>query len=394
MPIVTRSGFHSEAPIRFAKFGDGPTGASAIDAPNDADGEALLAQHEGSDVIRIAFPHSGDGRGFSLARRLRALGYSGRLRAAGGVIPDQFSYALDTGFDEVEIDEAHAQRQPEQDWVRDVRPPSSYRDRLRRGRGFPAPAGVFDETVTEVEHYADRLFRFRITRPASFRFRSGEFAMIGLPNAEKPVFRAYSVASPAWDETLEFYSIKVPDGPLTSRLQRIREGDRVLLRKKATGTLIGDALTPGERLFLLSTGTGVAPFASLIRDPETYERFGEVVLCHTTRTRAELVYGAQVVAQAKADPLVGEEAATRLRYHPTTTQEDSAHTGRITDAIRSGALFRDLQAPPLSAATDRVMICGSRAMLDELSEICAGLGLGEGATNRPGEYVIERAFVG
>ena len=146
---------------------------------------------------------------------------------------------------------------------------------------FPIPTGVFSETVTSVHHYTDRLFKFRITRPTSLRFRSGEFIMIGLPNAEKPVFRAYSVASPSWDEELEFYSIKVPDGPLTEHLQKIKEGDTVLLRKKPTGTLVNDALLPGERLWMFSTGTGIAPFASLIRDPETYEKFDEVILTHT-----------------------------------------------------------------------------------------------------------------
>jgi len=170
------------------------------------------------------------------------------------------------------------------------------------------PAGIFAETVTEVWHYTDRLFRFRMTRPPSFRFRSGEFAMIGLPNAERPVFRAYSIASPAWDEGLEFYSIKVPDGPLTQHLQKIRAGDTVLMRKKATGTLVHDALLPGRRLWMFSTGTGIAPFASLIRDPETYEKFDEVILTHTCREVAELAYGRQLVTAIKDDPLVGELA--------------------------------------------------------------------------------------
>ena len=156
---------------------------------------------------------------------------------------------------------------------------------------FPIPSNVYAETVVSVKHYTDRLFSFRITRPQSLRFRSGEFVMIGLPNAEKPVFRAYSIASPSWDEELEFFSIKVPDGPLTSQLQKIVPGDTVLMRQKSTGTLVLDALTPAKRLFMISTGTGIAPFASLVRDPETYEKFEHVVLTHTCRNHAELTYG-------------------------------------------------------------------------------------------------------
>ena len=160
-----------------------------------------------------------------------------------------------------------------------------------RSLQFPIPANVYAETVVSVKHYTDRLFSFRITRPQSLRFRSGEFVMIGLPNAEKPVFRAYSVASPAWDEELEFFSIKVPDGPLTSELQKIQVGDTVIMRQKSTGTLVVDALTPAKRLFMISTGTGIAPFASLLRDPDTYEKFDQLILTHTCRDNAELTYG-------------------------------------------------------------------------------------------------------
>ncbi|MEL6574034.1 MAG: ferredoxin--NADP reductase [Pseudomonadota bacterium] len=257
---------------------------------------------------------------------------------------------------------------------------------------FPIPAGVFAETVTSVEHYTDRLFKFRITRPASFRFRSGEFVMIGLPNAEKPVFRAYSIASPSWDEEIEFYSIKVPGGPLTEHLQKIKVGDTVLMRKKATGTLVNDALLPGKRLWMFSTGTGIAPFASLIRDPETYEKFEEVILTHTCRDVAELTYGQELVASLKDDPLCGE-FAQGLRLYSTTTREDYPMMGRITDLMKSGKVFDDLGVPQISPETDRGMICGSMAMLHETKAVLEGFGLVEGANNRPDTFVVERAFV-
>ncbi|MTI02942.1 ferredoxin--NADP reductase [Roseibium sp. RKSG952] len=257
---------------------------------------------------------------------------------------------------------------------------------------FHIPAGVFAQTVTEVQHYTDSLFRFRITRPSTFRFRSGEFVMIGLPNAEKPVFRAYSVASPSWDEELEFYSIKVPDGPLTEHLQKIREGDIVLMRKKPTGTLVNDALLPGKRLWMFSTGTGIAPFASLIRDPETYEKFDEVILTHTCREAAELQYGKDLVATLKSDPLVGE-MAQNLRHYCTVTREDYPFQGRITDLMASGKVFDDLGLPAISPEHDRGMICGSMAMLQDTKAALEGFGLEEGANNKPSTFVVERAFV-
>jgi ferredoxin--NADP+ reductase len=259
--------------------------------------------------------------------------------------------------------------------------------------GFPIPSGVFVEKVLSVKHYTDRLFKFRMTRPASFRFRSGEFVMIGLPNADKPVFRAYSIASPAWDEELEFYSIKVEDGPLTEHLQKIQPGDTVLMRKKPVGTLVHDALLGGERLYLFSTGTGIAPFASIIRDPETYERFAQVILIHTCREKAELDYGHELVAATKDDPLVGEEASTQLVHYATTTREDSDRMGRITNLIESGKLFDDLGVPPLDPATDRGMICGSMDMLKDVKRICEEAGLIEGSNSQPGQFVVERAFV-
>ena len=258
---------------------------------------------------------------------------------------------------------------------------------------FPIPAGVFAETVTEVTHYTDRLFSFRITRPASFRFRSGEFVMIGLPNAEKPVFRAYSIASPSWDEEIEFFSIKVPGGPLTEHLQKIQTGDTILMRKKPVGTLVNDALIGGERLWLFSTGTGIAPFASVIRDPETYEKFSQVILCHTCREAAELTYGFETVEKTKNDPLVGEEASAQLIHYATTTREDSPNMGRITDLMTSGKLFEDLCVPPISPETDRGMICGSMDFLKDTKALLEGFGLEEGANSKPAQFVVERAFV-
>ncbi|MGM0586237.1 MAG: ferredoxin--NADP reductase [Pseudomonadota bacterium] len=258
---------------------------------------------------------------------------------------------------------------------------------------FETPEGVFAETVISVHHYTDRLFKFRLTRPDSFRFRSGEFVMIGLPG-EKPVWRAYSIASPSWDEELEFFSIKVPDGPLTSKLQKIQPGDVVWFRKKPTGTLVLDALAPGERLWLFSTGTGIAPFASIVRDPETYEKFDEVILCHTCREAAELAYGYELADLAKGDPLVGEEASAKLRHFATTTREETGRMGRITDLMESGALFEALEVPPIEPGRDRAMICGSMDMLKDTKALMEGFGLTEGSNSRPAEFVVERAFVG
>ncbi|WP_273720927.1 MULTISPECIES: ferredoxin--NADP reductase [unclassified Bartonella] len=258
---------------------------------------------------------------------------------------------------------------------------------------FPIPENVFALTVQEVYHYTDSLFKFRLNRPENFRFRSGEFVMIGLPNAEKPVYRAYSIASPFWDEQLEFFSIKVPGGALTEHLQKIKIGDTVLMRKKATGTLVLDALIPGKRLYLLSTGTGVAPFASLIRDPDTYEKFSEVVLIQTTRQRDELAYAKDLVASLQQDPLIGEYAK-RLKFYPMTTRESSEYMGRITTVMESGAFFETTSLPKISPDEDRVMICGSMAMLKDCARMCESFGLVEGANNAPATYVVERAFVG
>jgi ferredoxin--NADP+ reductase len=245
-----------------------------------------------------------------------------------------------------------------------------------------------------VKHYTDNLFAFSCERPTSLRFRSGEFVMIGLMNGPKPLMRAYSIASSTWSDELSFYSIKVANGPLTSRLQHIQPGDRILVGRKPTGTLVLDALRPGRRLFLISSGTGIAPFASLIRDPETYERYEQVTLTHTCRTASELAYGEEVVAAAKADPLVGAEAAAKLRHVTSLTRDTHALEGRITHLIEGGALFAHLGAAPLDPSQDRVMICGSVPVLTDMKALVERVGFVEGAHSEPGSFVIERAFVG
>lgn len=398
MPIVTEAGFEPVDEINFIPvdtLSDG--GGIAVDVPNDAGTQTLIARFNDIDLIRIPFPSSQDGRGFSLARRLRDLGYRGRLRASGHVISDQFRYALDCGFDEVEIDDELASRQPEAHWRVPALRPSSYRDKLARRHGkehAALPSGVSVQTVTDVQHYTDRLFKFRMTRPQSFRFRSGEFVMIGLPSAAKPIYRAYSIASSAWDDELEFFSIKAAGGALTEQLQKIQPGDRVLMKKKSTGTLVTDSLVPGERLYLFSSGTGIAPFASLIRDPDTFQKFDQIILIHTAREQAALSYGYEVVDNAKEDPLVGKEASEQLVHYATTTREKSARMGRVTDLIHSGKLFEDLSLPRLNPETDRAMVCGSMSMLRDLKAISEAHGLVEGINNRPAEFVVERAFAG
>ena len=257
---------------------------------------------------------------------------------------------------------------------------------------FPLPKGVYDLKVTSIKHYTDRLFHFRVERPQEFRFRSGEFVMIGLPGV-KPTWRAYSVASPSWQEDLEFFSIKVPDGPLTSELQKIQPGDSIWMRKKAVGTLVHDALVPGKRLYLLSTGTGIAPFSSIIRDPETYEKFDQVILAHTTREVAEGTYGYDLVEEIKNHEFLPELVGDKLVHYHTTTQEVSPVNGRITNLIKSGKAYEDLGVPPLDPETDRIMICGSMAMLEEIKAMAEDMGFEEGSNAQPGQFVIEKAFV-
>ena len=258
------------------------------------------------------------------------------------------------------------------------------------------------ETVLWVKHWTDQLFSFAITRPASFRFRSGEFVMIGLPSETeggKPILRAYSIASPHFADELEFFSIKVADGPLTSRLQKIEAGDQVLMAKKPTGTLVLDALKPGKRLFLIGTGTGLAPWLSVARDPDAYERFERVVICHTVRGLKDLAYRDLFEGDLHTDELVGEQAAAQFTYYPTVTRDaapDGVYEGRITDLITSGQLFRDLglQGSAFDPAEDRIMLCGSMAMIKDTAAILEAQGLIEGSNNEPGDFVLERAFVG
>ena len=256
-------------------------------------------------------------------------------------------------------------------------------------------APMYQLKVLETEHYTDRLFRFRTERPDALRFRSGEFIMIGLPKEDgKPLLRAYSIASPAWEENLEFYSIKVPDGPLTSRLQKIAVGDEITMGKKPTGTLVLDALRPGKRLWMISTGTGIAPFASLVRDPDIYEQFDDVIVTHTCRDVAELAYSQNLVEDTRNHEVLGEIATPKLRYFASTTREVSPQMGRITTLIESGLLFDQLGVSGFQPETDRLMICGSLDMCKDVAALAEEAGLVEGANSEPGDFVIEKAFVG
>jgi ferredoxin--NADP+ reductase len=249
------------------------------------------------------------------------------------------------------------------------------------------------EKVLSVRHWTDTLFSFTATRNSGFRFQNGQFAMIGLEVDGRPLLRAYSMASANHEEELEFFSIKVADGPLTSRLQKIKEGDTILVGRKATGTLIADNLIPGERLLLLSTGTGLAPFASLIKDPEVYDRFESIILVHGCRQVSELAYGEQLVAKLRDDEFLGPLLAEKLVYYPTVTREPFRNRGRITDLIASEQLFNDIGLPPLDIATDRIMLCGSPGMLEELGQTFEARGFLEGNHSEPGHFVIEKAFV-
>jgi len=266
----------------------------------------------------------------------------------------------------------------------------------------PTPAGAapkasgafFVETVTWVHHWTPSLFSFRTTRDPALRFSSGQFVMVGLQKEDgKPLVRAYSIASPSWHEELEFYSIKVPDGPLTSRLQNIKVGDPVLIGRKPTGTLVLDGLKPGKRLYMLGTGTGLAPWLSLARDPEVYDRFETVVVTHTVREVADLNYAELFEKDLAEDEILSEVIGGKLKYYPTVTREEFRTKGRITDLIASGQMFADLGLPPFNPAEDRVMLCGGPSVLADLKQQLLDLGYVEGSIAQPGDFVLERAFV-
>jgi ferredoxin--NADP+ reductase len=250
------------------------------------------------------------------------------------------------------------------------------------------------ETVQQVRHWSDTLFSFRTTRDAGLRFENGHFVMLGLEVEGRPLVRAYSIASANYEEHLEFFSIKVQDGPLTSRLQHLQVGDAVLVSRKPTGTLVLHDLLPGRRLFLLATGTGLAPFMSIIKDPETYERFEQVILVHGVRWVRDLAYSGEITEDLPRNEFFGEQVRERLLYYPTVTREPFRHTGRLTTLIESGRLCADLGIAPLDPAQDRAMICGSPAMLKDTAALLDARGFRiSPRVGYAGDYVIERAFV-
>ena len=253
-------------------------------------------------------------------------------------------------------------------------------------------SALHQEKVLSVHHWTDRLFSFTTTRDMGLRFSNGHFTMIGLTVNNKPLLRAYSIVSPNYEEHLEFLSIKVPDGPLTSRLQHIQVGDSIIVGRKPTGTLLIDYLLPGKNLYMLSTGTGMAPFLSVLRDPETYERFEKVILVHGVRQVNELAYHDYLTQELPQHELLGEMVTSQFLYYPTVTREPYKNTGRIPDLMESGKLFADLGLPSIDPAQDRVMICGSPQMLKDLKSLLEHRGFQEGNTTRPGDFVIERAF--
>ena len=251
----------------------------------------------------------------------------------------------------------------------------------------------YEERVLSVHHWTDTLFSFRTTRDPAFRFRNGEFTMIGMEVEGRPLLRAYSVVSANYEEELEFFSIKVQDGPLTSKLQHLKVGDPIIVGKKPVGTLVLDNLLPGRHLYLLGTGTGLAPFLSIIKDPETYDRFERVVLVHGCRQVQELAYGETITETLPNHEFLGETIAAQLIYYPTVTREPFRNRGRITDLMVSGKLFADVGLPPMSIEADRFMLCGSPDMIRDTRELLTGLGYEEGNHGEAGHYVIEKAFV-
>ncbi len=257
---------------------------------------------------------------------------------------------------------------------------------------FVLPASLTAQTVLGVQHWTGRLFSLTMTRDSGFRFKNGQFVMIGLPVNGKPLLRAYSMVSPNHADFLEFFSIKVADGPLTSRLQHVRPGDTVLVGRKPTGTLVLDHLTPGRNLYLFATGTGLAPFMSFVEDPDVYDMFDRVILTHTVRRVAELAYADRLTHELPRHEFLGEYVREKLVFYPTVTGEPFQTPGRITDLIRTGRLFADLGVPPIDPEHDRAMLCGSTPMLAEVSGLLRDAGLREGHNDAPAEFVIEKAF--
>ena len=255
-------------------------------------------------------------------------------------------------------------------------------------------SNLSSERVLNVHHWNESLFSFRTTRDPGLRFENGQFVMIGLEVDGRPLTRAYSIASPNYEDHLEFFSIKVPDGPLTSRLQHLKAGDEIVVSKKPTGTLVLHDVRPGRNLYLLSTGTGLAPFISIVQDPALYERFDKVVLVHGVRQISELAYAETLTRDLPANEYFGDDVGAKLIYYPTVTREPFRNRGRLTDLIRSGSLFDDIGLPAIDPALDRAMICGSPAMLAECCELLDGRGFAMSPRiGTPGDYVIERAFV-
>ena len=252
----------------------------------------------------------------------------------------------------------------------------------------------FLQKVISVTHWTENLFSFQIERPNDFKFKSGEFVMIGLPDMERPILRAYSISSPNWDEKLEFYSIIVENGPLTSKLKHIKINDEIILMSKSTGTLILDALKPAKRLFLFSTGTGFAPFSSIIRDPETYDKYQQIIVTHTCRYKEELQYSEKIIHECFNDETLKSFAEDKLIYYRTTTQDLTEFNGRITNKILDNSFYNDLKLAHLSCLNDCVMICGSLEFNNELKKLLEEKGFEEGATNKPNTFVLEKAFVG
>ncbi|MFT4726515.1 MAG: ferredoxin--NADP+ reductase [Granulosicoccus sp.] len=393
MPVVTVDGFSEDGDINFlhAEAIKSTDSNLAIDLQADTNLASFSEHLHRIHTLRITFPSVADGRGFSLAQQLRHLGYKGRIRSKGPIISDQFRYALACGFDEVEIDQATASRQPVEHWLDSEG--LSYRDKLESS---PQPIVVQDNVhrveVTDVHHYTDGLFRFRVTRPESFRFNAGEFLMLGIEIDNVAIYRAYSICSASYDEYLEFYSVKIPQGDFTRRLKWVRPGDTLLVKKKTTGSLVPAAVLPGRRLFLHSTGTGIAPFISLIQEPALYEQFETIILTHTCRYEAELAYGREQVELTLTSSLVQSEASQQLLYIGSTTRESTDSNARITDQVKSTALYQKLGIDAFNKETDRVLVCGSKSFNTDMKQIFLCLGATHGSMSNPGTFVWERAF--